>query len=112
MERDRAGEVEVRAEDADDLDMVYAELRGVAGISVEMVPAQAEPGDQGSVADLLTVACTSGAVTAFLQVIKALADSRGPSFRLRVRRGRQRVEITARDPEKGLAALKDLLGGS
>jgi hypothetical protein len=112
MERVRAGEVEVRAGDADDLDAVYAELRGVAGITAEMIPAQAEPGDQGSVADLLTVACTSGAVTAFLQVIKALADSRGPAFRLRVRRGRQRVEITAQDPEKGLAALKDLLDGS
>jgi Effector Associated Constant Component 1 len=112
MERAEAGEIEVRVEDADDLDAVYAELRGVAGITAQVVPAPVEPGDQGSVADLLTVACTSGAVTALLQIIKALVDSRGPGFRLRVRRGRQQVEITARDPDKGLAALKDLLDGS
>lgn len=111
MERVGVGDVEVRARDAEDLDAVYAELRGVAGIRVEIFPTPAEPGDQGSVADLLTVACTSGAVTAFLQIIKALADSRGPGFRLKIRRGKQQVEITARDPEKGLAALKDLLDG-
>lgn len=62
--------------------------------------------------DLLTVACTSGAVTAFLQIIKVLAESRGPGFRLRIRQGKDKVEITADDPDKGLAALRDLLDGS
>jgi hypothetical protein len=33
------GEVEVLAEDLDDLEAVYAELRGVGGIAAEMVPA-------------------------------------------------------------------------
>jgi hypothetical protein len=44
--------------------------------------------------------------------IKTLADSRGPGFRLKIRRGKQQVEITGRDPEKVLAALKDMLDGS
>jgi len=43
VERVGAGEVEVRAGDADDLEAGHAELRGVAGITVEMVLAQAGP---------------------------------------------------------------------
>jgi len=100
------------ADSLDDLEVLYAELRGVAGISVEMVTAPAEQGEQGAVADLLTVAFTSGAVTALLQIIKTVAESRGPGFRLKIRRGSERLEITARDADKGLAALKDLLDGS
>jgi len=107
-----AGGVEVSADSLDDLEVLYAELRGVAGISVEMVTAPAEQGEQGAVADLLTVAFTSGAVTALLQIIKTVAESRGPGFRLKIRRGSERLEITARDADKGLAALKDLLDGS
>lgn len=102
---------EVRADDLDDLEALYAELRGNARIKAEMAPAALEPRDQGSAADLLIVALTSGAVTAFLQIVKTLAESRGPGFRLKIRRGREQMEITARDPEKGLDALKDLLGG-
>ena len=111
-EQGEAGGFEVRAEDLDDLETLYAELRGVAGITARLMPAPLERGDQGTVTDLLTVALTSGAVTAFLQIVKALAESRGPGFRLRIRQGRKQVEITARDPDKGLAALKDLLDGS
>lgn len=111
-ERAGVGRVEVYAEDLDDLDVLYGELRGVAGLTVTAVAAPVERGDQGAVTDLLTVACTSGAVTAFLQIIKVLAESRGPGFRLRIRHGRSQVEITAHDPDKGLAALRDLLDGS
>jgi hypothetical protein len=107
-----ATQVEVRAEDLDDLDALYAELRGITGITVEMTPAQAERGDQGTVVDLITVALTSGAVTAFLQIVKALTESRGPGFRLRIQNGRKKIEIDARDPDQGLDALRDLLDDS
>ena len=106
------GELEVRAGDLEDLDAVYAELRGISGITARVVPAPVEPGDQGALADLLTVALTSGAVTAFLQILRVLAESRGPRFRLKVRRGKDQVEITADDADAGLAALRDLLDGS
>jgi hypothetical protein len=77
-----------------------------------MVPAPPKPGEQGSLADLLTVALTSGAVTALLQIIKTVAESRGPGFRLQIRRGKEQLEITARDADKGLAALRNMLDGS
>ena len=69
------------------------------------------PGEQGWLADLLTVACTSGAVTALLQIIKTVAVSQRPKFR-EVRRTQEQLEITARDADKGLAALRDMLDGS
>jgi len=106
------GRVEISAESLDDLDVLYAELRGVAEINAEIMAVPARRGEQGTVADLLTVACTSGAVTALLQIIKTVAESRGPGFRLKVRRGKEQVEITADDADKGLAALRDLLDGS
>ena len=106
------GEFKVWAADLEDLDAVYGELRGISGITARVVPAPVEPGDQGALADLLTVALTSGAVTAFLQILRALAESRGPGFRLKVRHGKDQVEITAHDADAGLAALRDLLDGS
>lgn len=106
------GGVEVAADNLEDLEHLYGELRGVAGVTVDLLPAPAEPGEQGSAADLLTVACTSGAVTALLQIIKTVAESRGPGFRLKIRRGKERLEITTRDADKGLAALRDMLDGS
>lgn len=90
---------------------MYAALRGVPGVSVEATPAPLEPGEQGSALDLLTVALSGGAVTAFLQIIKTLLDSHGPGFVLKVRRGRDRLEITADNAEQALAALQELLGG-
>jgi hypothetical protein len=112
MVQTEAGGVEVSAESLDDLEVLYADLRGIAGINVEIVTAPVRPGEQGTVADLLTVACTSGAVTALLQIIKTVAESRGPGFRLKIRRGKEHAEITARDADKGLIALRDLLDGS
>jgi S1-C subfamily serine protease len=111
-ERAEVGGIEIQAEDLDDLDALNAELRGAEGLTVTSVPAPGEPGDQGAVADLLIVALTSGAVTAFLQIVKVLAESRGPGFRLKIRQGRSQIEITTDDPDKGLAALRDLLDGS
>jgi len=106
------GELKVWAGDLEDLEAMYGELRGVPGITARVMVAPVEPGDQGGLADLLTVALTSGAVTAFLQIVKVLAESRGPEFRLKVRRGKDQLEITADDADAGLAALRDLLDGS
>ena len=105
------GEIEVSAGDIDDLDALYAELRGVQGIVVTPVPAPVLRGDQGALVDVLLVACTSGAITALLQIVNTLLESRGPGFRLKIRRGKDRLEITADDAEEGLAALKELLDG-
>jgi hypothetical protein len=107
-----AGEIEVSAGDPEDFDALLGELRGVAGIVVRPVPVPSGPGEQGSVVDLLTVACSGGAITVFLQIIKTLVESRGPGFRLRIRRGRDRLEITAADVDEALPMLRDLLDGS
>lgn len=103
---------ELSTEDADDFDALYAELRGLPGIIVQAVPSPGEPGEQGSVVDLLTVAFSGGAVTVFLEIIKMLVESRGPSFRMRIRRGKDRVEISADDLDEVLPILKELMGGS
>jgi hypothetical protein len=105
------GEIEVSAGGFDDLEAFYAELRGVPGIVVTPVPAPVVRGDQGALVDVLMVACTSGAITALLQIVNTLLESRGPGFRLKIRRGKDRLEITADDAEEGLAALKELLDG-
>jgi hypothetical protein len=106
------GTLEISAAEQEDLDAVYSELRGMPGIRAQLEAAPVEPGEQGALADAMTVALTSGAVTAFLELLKVLAESRGPGFRLKIRNGRGRVEITARDADAGLAALKNLLDGS
>lgn len=103
--------IELTVDDADDFDALYAELRGVSGIAAEAVPAAVAPGDQGSILDLLTVACSGGAITVFLEIIKNLLESRGEHFVLKVRRGRDRLEIKADNVEELLPALKELLGG-
>lgn len=104
-------ELELTAGDLEGGEAAYAALRGVPGVSVAAAPAPLEPGEQGTALDLLTVALSGGAVTAFLQIVKTLLDSRGPGFVLKVRRGRDRLEITADDAEQALAALRELLGG-
>jgi hypothetical protein len=110
-EQAETGAVEVWADDPDDIDALYAELRGTAAITVEAVPAPVEPGDQGSVVDLLTVACSGGAITVFLQIVKALIDSRGPSFVLKIRRGRDRLEVTSDNIDEVAPLIRELLGG-
>jgi hypothetical protein len=103
---------ELSAQDADDFDALHVELRGVPGIEVEAVTAPVQPGEQGSAVDLLTVALSGGAVTAFLQIVKTVLESRGPGFVLKLRRGKERLEITADTVEEALPVLEELLRGS
>lgn len=102
-------EIEVTSDDPEVIDEVYTELRGVPGISVTAVPVPAAPGEQGGTLDVLLVALPSGAVTALLQIIKVLAESRGPKFSLKFRHGKTRLELTADNIEEVLPALKELL---
>lgn len=104
--------VEISAENPDDFDILYGELQGLGDIAVEAVPAPMEPGDQGSVVDLLTVACASGgAVAVFLGIVKSLLESGGPGFVLKVRRGSVRLKVTADTFEEVRPVLEELLGG-
>jgi Effector Associated Constant Component 1 len=104
-------EVELTADSPDDIDEVYDGLRGVPGITVTAVPTPGAPGDQGAVLDVLMVALSSGAVTAFLQIIKVLAESRGPKFSLKIRRGRNKLEVTADNVDEVLPVIRELLEG-
>ena len=108
-----AGAVEFSAGDLEDFEALYGELLGVAEVVVRPVPAVMVPGEQGSLTDLITVACASGgAVSVLLEIVKSLLDSRGPGFTLKIRRGRERLEVTAENAEEALPVLKELLGGS
>lgn len=107
-----ASALELMAEHADDFDALYAELRGIPGIVVRAVPGAIESGDQGSTLELLTVACSSGAITVFLQIIKTLLESRGPGFVLKIRHGKNRLEITAKNVDDVLPMIKELLDES
>jgi Effector Associated Constant Component 1 len=113
MMANQAGDaVELSAAFPEDFDALYSELRGVSGLTVSAVPAPAEPGEQGSIVDLLTVACSGGALTVFLEIIRSLAASRGPGFVLKVRRGKDRLEITAENADEVLPLIAKLLDGS
>ena len=77
------------------------------------MPSVTLPGEQGDVTELLTVACASGgAVSVLLGIVKSLLDSRGPGFVLKVRHGRDRLEVTAENADEALPLLKELMGGS
>ena len=108
-ENDSAQVVEFEVDDIDDLDVLHNELRGTPGLTVEAVPAPIADGEQGSVLDFLTVACTGGAITAALQLVRSLVESRGPKFSLKVRRGKNRIEINAANIEEILPILRELL---
>jgi hypothetical protein len=103
--------LEISAADLDDFDMLYAELRGVSGIAVEAVPAPVSPGDQGGLVELLSVALSGGAVAKLLEIVQTLLDSRGPGFKLTMRRGKERLEISADNAEEVLPLLRELLRG-
>jgi hypothetical protein len=105
-------EVEVTADNPEDIDEVYSELRGVPGITVAAVPAPAMPGEQGAVLDVLMLSLSSGAVTAFLQIIKVLAESHGPKFSLKIRQGKNRLEVTADNIDEVLPVIRELIDGS
>lgn len=98
------------ADDADDLDALYAELRGNPGLTVRAVPAPLEPGDQGSALDFLAVACSSGgAITVLIQILKDFTRARGSRFSLRVRNGEREIEVTGENVDE--AILRKLLDG-
>ena len=103
-------EAEVWADDPDDTDELYTELRGIAGITVQAAPAPAGPGEQGAALDLLTVALSSGAITAFLQIIKTIAEAKGPKFVLKIRRGRNQLKITTDNLDEVGPAIRTLFG--
>jgi hypothetical protein len=105
-------EVELTAESLDDLDEVYDGLRGVPGITVTAVPSPPVPGAQGAALDVLVLALSSGAITTFLQIIKVLAESRGPKFSLKMRQGKNRLEVTADNLDEVLPLIRELLDGS
>lgn len=111
MER-RTSVIELSAGSADDFDELYAELRGVSGLAVEAVSAPVAAGEQGSVVDLLTVACSGGALTVLLQIVKALVEARGPGFVLKARRGKDRIEITADNVDEALPLIAKLFDAS
>lgn len=100
--------VEIRAGNPDDLDAVYNELRGVPGLRARAVPVPAVPGEQGSVLELVTVACSGGAITILLQIVKTMIESRGPQITLKFRRGQDRLEVTAKTVEEILPLLEQL----
>ncbi len=98
--------------DPGDFDALYSELRGTPGVQVKAVPTKVVDGEQGSVLEFLTVACSGGAITVVLQIVKSLLESRGPKFSLKIRRGKDRFELTADNVDEVLPVLEDLLGGS
>jgi Effector Associated Constant Component 1 len=108
---DEASEAEVWAGNPGDTDDLYNQLRGMPGITVRAVMTTGEPGEQGVALDLLTVALSSGAVTAFLQIIKTLVDSRGPKFELNMRKGKNQVKITADNFDAVEPLLRKLFSG-
>jgi hypothetical protein len=98
--------IEVSAGDLDDLDALHYELRGVPGISVSVIAAPRGLGEQGTAVDFLTVACSGGAITVFLQILKVLASARGPRFSLKIRLGKNSLELTARNVNEVLPLVQ------
>lgn len=103
--------VEFATDDLDDLEMLYNELYGMPGIAVDAASSPLEPGDQGAVMDFLTVACSGGAITVLLQIIRTLVESRDPRFALKARCGKDRIEIKAANLEEALPAIRALIDG-
>jgi Effector Associated Constant Component 1 len=101
--------IEAWTGDPEDLDELYTELRGMPGISVEVVSAPVQPGEQGAAFEMLMVALSSGAITAFLQIVKVLADSHGPKFSLKIRCGKNRLEVTGRNLDEVLPVIRKLI---
>lgn len=101
---------EIWADDPEDAEELYAELSGVSGITVEAVSAPVQPGEQGAALDVLIVSLSSGAVTAFLQIVKTMLDAKGPKFVLSIRRGKDHLKITADNFDEVEPTLRKLFG--
>jgi Effector Associated Constant Component 1 len=105
--------VKFEAHDINDLYALYRELRGTPAVAVEPVAAPNAPGEQGAMLDFLMVACASGgAITTVLQIVRTMIESRGPTFKLAIRSGKDRIEINADNIEDVLPIVRELLGGS
>jgi hypothetical protein len=103
--------VEVTAETPSDVDDVYTALRGTPGITVTALSTPVSPGEQGAVVDGLMVALSSGAATAFLQIIKVLAESHGPKFKLKLRHGENALELSSDNVDEALVVLEEFMKG-
>jgi hypothetical protein len=104
-------EIQLSADNPDDIDALYDGLRGTPGIRGTAASPPAAPGDQGAAFDVLTVALSSGAITALLQIIKVIAESRGPKFSLKIRQGKNKLEVKADNVDEVIPAIRDLLEG-
>lgn len=107
-----ASSVEFSTDDIDDFEALYGELRGMPGIDVSAIAAPISEGEQGSVLELLTVACAGGALTQLVKLLRTLVESRGPRFSLTIRKGKTRVELNARNIDDVLPAVRDMLDES
>lgn len=87
---------------------VYTRLCGAPGLRVT-VPTATADGTQGGEIELITVAFTAAA--GLFKLLTAIVESRGPAFKLTIRQGRNKVELTADNVEEVAPALKELLGG-
>ena len=105
--------VQFRADDVEELEWLYEELRATPGLVVRAVSGPVVPGEQGGVLEFLTVALASGGgLTALVRLLTTLARSRAPKFSLKVSRGADRVELTGDNLAEALPIIKELLGGS
>lgn len=112
---DQAGwrTIELATDDISDLEALYADLEGTPGIAVQAVSAPLEPGDQGGgVLDFLTAACSGGAITVLLQIIQTHIESHSPGFKIKIRHGKESLEITGDNLEKALPAVRAFIDGS
>jgi hypothetical protein len=58
---------------------------------------------------VLLVTLSGGAITAFLQIIKVVAESRGLRFSRKIRQGKNRLEMTADNIDEVLPILQELM---
>lgn len=108
-----AAPLRLETQDIEDLELLHEELRGVPGIRVGAVSSVPEPGEQGATIDFLTVALSAGGgLTALINLLRAIIESRGPAFRLTMRRGKEKVELTADNLDEALPLVRELMNGS
>lgn len=104
--------LELVTDDPDDLFALYDELRVAPGIRVDAVPGTPAPGEQGAAVDLLSVALSGGGLAAMVKLLTVYAKTRGPVFRLKIRRGGDTFELTAENAEEARKVIGELLRGS
>jgi hypothetical protein len=106
-----SAEVELTADSPDDIDEVYDGLRGIPGIRVTAIPVPTQPGDQGAALDILMVALSSGAVTAFLQIIKGARRLTRAEVQPEDTPGKNKLEVIADNVDEVLPVIRELIDG-